>query len=108
MGDELHTNMHQFALPSCGFFEPILVSAKAKVRELVQRCLGFSTIEVSHVSHEPFATQPVIRQITDSSNAMIKSEIPLLGAGASLVDDDHGLGNLPHALPHSIIYPLCH
>jgi hypothetical protein len=31
----------------------------------------------------------------------------LLVAGALLVDDAHGLGNLPDALPHCIIYPLC-
>ena len=38
---------------------------------------------------------------------MIDYEIPLLGAGALLVDDAHGLGNLPDALPHIIIHPLC-
>ena len=40
---------------------------------------------------------------------MIDYEIPLLGAGALLVDDGHALGNLPDTLPDFIIYPLyCH
>ena len=38
---------------------------------------------------------------------MIDYAIPLLGAGALLVDDAHVLRNLPDALPHFIIYPLC-
>jgi len=31
----------------------------------------------------------------------------MIGAGSLLVDDAHGLGNLPDALPHFIIHPLC-
>jgi len=99
--------VHEFPLLSLGLFEPILPSVKANLRELVQCCLEFLTIEVSLVCHVPFSKRPFGLQFTDSSNATIGEEIPLLGAGALSVDDAHGLGNLPDALPHFIIYPLC-
>jgi len=99
--------MHGFPLLSRGFFERIIPSANANLHELVQCCLEFLTIVVSLVCHVPFPKRPFTLQFTDSSNATIDKEIPLLGAGALLVDDAHGLGNLPDALPHFIIHPLC-
>ena len=106
-GDEIHTNVHECPLLSRVFFEPNLPSVKANLRELVQCCLDFLTIEVGLVCHVPFSKGPFGLQFTNSSNAMIDWEIPLLAAGALLVDEAHGLGNLPDALPHFIIHPLC-
>ena len=106
-GYEIHTNMHEFSLLSRGFFALNLPSAKANLCELVQCCLEFLTIEVSLVCHVLFPKQLFRCQICDSSNATIDWEIPSLGAGSLLVDDAHGRGNLPDALPHLIIYLLC-
>jgi hypothetical protein len=106
-GDEIQTNVHKFPPLSWGFFEPNLPSAKAYLHELVQWCLEFLTIEVSLVCHVPFPKWPFALQFPDSSNAMINYEITLLGAGALVVDDAHGLGNLPDVLPHFIIHLLC-
>lgn len=44
--------------------------------------------------------------VTGSSDATMNWEVPLLGACAYLVTDAHGLGTLPEALPHFIIFPL--
>jgi len=105
--NEIHTMVHKWLILNRGFFEPTLSLVKANLHELVQCCLEFLTMKVSLVCHVPFPKRPSRLQITDSSNATINWKIPSLRAGASLVDDAHGLGNLPDAHPHCIIYPLC-
>ena len=106
-GDDIHSNMHEVPLLSCSFLEPILPSAQANLRKLVPRCLESLTVEVCLVCYVPFSKQPFRHQITDLSKAKINYEIPLLGAGALLVDDAHGLGYLPDALHDIIVHPLC-
>jgi len=103
-------NTHQPAwdsLCSPGFFKPIHPSLKANLCELVQCCLEFLINEGSLACHVPFPKGPFICQITNSSYATIYLGIPLLRAGAWLVDDGQRWGNLPDALPHSIIYQFC-
>jgi len=85
----------------------MLPSAKANLCKLVQCCLYFLTIEVSVVCHATYSKRTFRRKITDLSNPTINFQIPLLGAGPLFVDDAHGLGNLPDALPHFMIYLLC-
>jgi len=52
-GDDIHINLHQIPILRPGCFETILPSAKANLREVVQCCLEFLTMEVSHVWYEP-------------------------------------------------------
>jgi len=106
-GDGIHTNVHEFLPVSRGCFQPILPSAKANLRELIQCCLEFLTIEESLACHVPFPKRHFRHQMTDLRNATIDWEILSLVAGTLLVDDSHGLGNLPDALPHFVFYPLC-
>jgi len=81
--DEIHTNMHEVHFLSRGLVELILPWVKANLRELVQCCLDFVTLEVSLGCHEPFSTRPVWPQITDSGNTTFDFGIPLLGARVS-------------------------
>jgi hypothetical protein len=90
-----------------GFFEPILHVAKANLSELVWCCLEFLTIEVSLIWHVAFSDQRFKFQSTDSHNATIDLDIPLLRAPTLLVADSHGLGNIPDLLPHFMFCPLC-
>jgi hypothetical protein len=99
--------VHEFHLLGRSSFKPILPSAKANLCELVQFCLEFLTINVSLVCHELFPKRQSRLQMTDSCNATIDQAIPLLWASSFIVDDAHGLVNVPDVLPHFIIYPLC-
>ena len=105
--DEIPTNVDQFPGQRRGYFEPILPLAKAILHQLVHCCVEFLTIKVTVVSHVLFPKRPFECQITDSINATIDQGISLLRANALLFDVAQGLANLPEALPHFIIYPLC-
>jgi len=107
-GEEVHMKVDYFPHFSQGFVDPLLSSANDNLGKLVSGSLEFLTIEVRLVCQVPFPKWCFRLQITDSSNATIDLEIPFLWASSLLVADAHGLGNLPDALPHFIIFPLCY
>jgi len=106
-GDEIHTNVHDLPHPSCGLVNPSMSSANANLSELIQCCLQFLILHHNLICHVSYTKRPFRCQITEWCNAMIRLEIPVLGAGTLLVADALRLGILPDQLPHSIIFPLC-
>lgn len=79
-GDEIHTNVDQFALPKSGVHLSYSSSVNPNLCEPVQCYLEFLTTKDSLVCHVPFWKRPFRRQITESSNTRINQEIPLLRA----------------------------
>jgi len=109
-GEEMDTNVDEFALLIWGIFDPIIPLAIADLRELVQCCLELQTIEDSHVCHVPFPKWSVGFQIVDLSNAPIDSGIPLLSTHLMYFPDAYGRGSLPdHPLTllsiHGVVQP---
>jgi len=73
-GDEMHSNMDEYALLRQGFVNPILPSVKANLSEriMIMCCHEFLTIEGSLVCHVPLPKWSLRCQITDPSNPMIR------------------------------------